>query len=452
VRIGSKVHIVGGGLAGSEAAWQLLSAGIPVVLHEMRPVKMTEAHKTGGLAELVCSNSFKAQGSDSASGCLKEEMLALDSLIINSGLKASVPAGKALAVDRILLSEYVSEKLSQFAHFTKIEEEVTSIPTLQQLEKTDEYWLIASGPLTHGDLYQQLLALCGEMKNLYFYDAIAPVIAADTINRDFCFKADRYQKDGEKEGDYLNLPLSKEQYEEFIDDILKAEMSPLHNFEKANYFEACLPIEVMAERGKETLRFGPLKPVGLVDPSTGKEAHACIQLRCENKDETMYSMVGFQTKMKWGEQKRIFSKIPALAEAEFLRFGSIHRNTYVESPKVLNKDFSFKSNSRVFLAGQLTGVEGYVESAAIGLLAARVIAARCLHKDYSLPPPTTMMGALAHYVLAGSAGEFSPMNINLGLLPPYVAPKRMGRADRRLKQCERSQEDFQAWKQSVVVN
>lgn len=440
------VHIVGGGLAGSEAAWQILkNSSAQVTLHEMRPLKMTEAHKTQGLAELVCSNSFKSMGLDSASGCLKEEMKQLDSLIIDSGFKASVPAGKALAVDRLELSRFVEERLRSDSRFELQTHEIIEIPNEAELINSNSYYVIASGPLTHGALYQELMKLCGDKKSLHFYDAIAPVIASDTINFEECFKADRYQKEEDDLGDYLNLPMSKEHYETFIDDVLGAEMTPLHHFEDTGYFESCLPIEVMAERGRETLRFGPLKPVGLVDPRTGKIPYACVQLRQENKEATMYSMVGFQTKMKWGEQKRVFSKLPGLHDAEILRYGSIHRNTYVQSAQVLSQNFSFRLNSRVFLAGQLTGVEGYVESAAIGLMVGRIVAAHSLSKDFKLPPKSTVLGALVHYVLAGESKVFSPMNCNLGLLPALESIKKTSKQERRLLQCQRAIKDFESY-------
>jgi methylenetetrahydrofolate--tRNA-(uracil-5-)-methyltransferase len=426
------IHIVGGGLAGTEAAWQALQAGLPVTLHEMRPKVSTPAHKTGNLAELVCSNSMKSMLPHTAPGQLKAEMAAFDSLVIAAANIARVPAGMALAVDREVFSEAVTTRLAGHPLFTRVDEEVTTLPTPEELEARDEYWIVATGPLTSPALAKALEELTGGRQRLYFYDAIAPVLAADSIDMTKAFRASRY---GEGEdGDYLNLPLTKDEYEAFIDAVLAAEYMPLHGFEDTKYFEACLPIEVMAERGRETLRFGPMKPVGLTDPKTGRWPWAVVQLRQENLDGTMFSMVGFQTKMKWPEQKRVFGLIPALADAEFLRFGSVHRNTYLKSPDVLAGDLSFKASPRVFLAGQVSGVEGYTESAAIGLLAGRSAAAKAQGKAFELPPRTTMIGALASYVTQGPLGDFSPMNANLGLLPAVDRRKGESKADKKARQ------------------
>ena len=347
------VHIVGGGLAGSEAAWQVLRQGFSVVLHEMRGKVMTAAHQTDHLAELVCSNSLKSLNPESAPGQLKYEMTAMDSLILKSAMAAQVPAGQALAVDRVKFSAAVTAALEAHPKFQRVCEEVQSIPTAEELKTRDEVWIIATGPLTSSALAEFLQKnYCGEVSRLAFYDAIAPIIAADSIDFDKGFFADRY---GKGSPDYFNIPLNKQEYEEFVNAVKTADYMPLHDFENTKYFEACLPIEVMIERGPETLRFGPMKPVGLEDAS-GKRPYACIQLRKENVSATMFSMVGFQTKMKWPEQSRIFSKLPSLENAEFLRFGSVHRNTYLKSPELLNTDLSFKSNPRVLLAGQVTGV------------------------------------------------------------------------------------------------
>ncbi len=436
-------HVVGGGLAGCEATWQLLQAGHTVIMHEMRPVRMTAAHKTSNLAELVCSNSLKSLGVDSAPGRLKEEMKALDSLIVRAALDAAVPAGQALAVDREVFSNFITKKFSQHKNFTKVEEEVTSIPGAATLEDTNSYWIVSTGPLTTPDLSQHIAERAGRKDNLYFYDAIAPVILAESINPEKVFRASRYGKDQRAEaaepecGDYLNIALSKEEYTNFITAIEQAEYMPLHAFEEPRYFESCLPVEVMVSRGRETLRFGPMKPVGLTDPSTGRWPWAVIQLRQENKEATMYSMVGFQTKMKWPEQKRVFSMLPALADAEFLRFGSVHRNTYFNSPEILNPNLSMKNEPRIFLAGQITGVEGYTESAAIGLLAGRFAAG-----SFKRPPVGTLMGSLLSYVVEGGLGLFQPMNANLGLLPPTERKKGESKQEKKARQCAIAKEVF----------
>jgi methylenetetrahydrofolate--tRNA-(uracil-5-)-methyltransferase len=451
------VHVVGGGLAGTEAAWQIARAGIPVTLHEMRPVKMTAAHQTGNLAELVCSNSMKSLDESSAPGLLKGEMRALDSLIIRSATKARVPAGQALAVDRIVFAEAVKEGLLDSGLVTLDGREVTSLPTPEEAAARNEYWIVASGPLTSQPLAEAIQKITGSERSLYFYDAIAPVLAAESIDMEHAFRADRY---GDADtGDYLNLPLNREEYEAFIDAVIVAEKMPLHDFEEPKYFESCLPIEVMIERGRDTLRFGPMKPVGLTDPRTGHRPWGAIQLRQENQEATMYSMVGFQTKMKWPEQKRVFSMIPALRQVEILRHGSIHRNTYLKSPEFLAHDFSFKGSPRVFLAGQISGVEGYTESAAIGLLAGRACVAKIQGESFVMPPRDTMIGALGRYVTEGCLGPYQPMNANFGLLPPPAALesnqgsgeaprkkiKKLSKADRKSVMADRARLSFTTW-------
>jgi methylenetetrahydrofolate--tRNA-(uracil-5-)-methyltransferase len=440
------IHIVGGGLAGSEAAWQALRAGFPVVLHEMRPAKMTAAHKTGELAELVCSNSLKSLNPQSAPGLLKSELATLDSLVLKAAEQAKVPAGQALAVDRGVFSDAVTGALEAHPGFRRVDEEVVRIPDDDELSRRGEAWIVATGPLTSQAMADELGRLSGVPGRLYFYDAIAPVIAADSIDMTKAFRQSRYDV-GEDAGDYLNLPLTKEQYEAFIDAVLAAEYMPLHGFEEARYFESCLPIEVMVERGRETLRFGPMKPVGLTDPTTGRRPWANLQLRLENKEATMYSMVGFQTKMKWPDQKRVFSMIPALEDAEFLRFGSVHRNTYLKSPELLADDLSFRAAPRVFLAGQITGVEGY--SAAIGLLAARFAVAKLTGKSMALPPKASMIGALAHYVTQGGLGDFQPMNCNFGLLPPLDRMRRESKQEKKDRQCLAARSAFAEWLKSL---
>jgi len=441
------IHIVGGGLAGSEAAWQVLSAGFSVTLHEMRPTQMSPAHKTGRLAELVCSNSLKSMSATSAPGLLKAEMVAFGSLVMRAADAAKVPAGQALAVDREVFSKFIEDALASHANFTRLDHEVVALPTSSEMAARDEIWIVATGPLTSAPLAAELQRLTGGQDRLYFYDAIAPVIAADSIDLQHAFAASRYDResDAESAGDYLNLPLNKAEYEAFIDALAAADYMPLHAFESTKYFESCLPVEVMVERGRETLRFGPMKPVGLINPKTGHRPWANVQLRLENTAGTMYSMVGFQTKMKWPEQQRVFALIPALRSAEFLRFGSVHRNTYLKSPEVLNPDLSVKGAPGLFVAGQITGVEGYTESAAIGLLAARAAVAKAQGLHFEMPPRDSMIGALVHYVTHGGLGDFQPMNANLGLLPHLERQRGESKADKKGRQCLAAHERFQRY-------
>ncbi|AEH44737.1 gid protein [Thermodesulfatator indicus DSM 15286] len=433
-----RVTIIGGGLAGSEAAWQLACREVPVKLYEMRPKKLTPAHKTGKLAELVCSNSLRSKEITSAVGLLKEELRRLLSLIMEAALASEVPAGKALAVDRELFASYVTEKIATHPLIEVINEEVISIPS-------EGIVIVATGPLTSEALAEDLKRYTGE-EFFHFYDAIAPIIYAESINWDKVFKADRYS---EGEGAYINCPMTKEEYERFIDALLAAEKVPFKDFEKPKYFEGCLPIEVMAERGRETLRFGPMKPVGLKDPRTGKEPYAVVQLRAENKEGTLYNLVGFQTKLKYKEQERVFRMIPGLEQAEFARFGSVHRNSFVCAPKVLTKTLQLKKEPRIFLAGQLSGVEGYVESTAMGLLAG--LNAGRLAKEMKLvvPPRTTAHGALVHYITEADPKHFQPMNINWGLFPPLDLPgkvrKKMPKRERYKLMAERAFKDLAQW-------
>lgn len=444
-----KFHIIGGGLAGCEASFQLLSRGHEVILYEMRPHVETKAHKTHQLAELVCSNSLKSMSEASATGELKREMVKLNSLILTAAYHAKVPAGQALAVNREIFSEFIEQKLSSFEQFTLVREEVTSIPSEEVLKNKNEYWIISSGPLTSDNLAKEILKLCDGDQRLYFYDAIAPILEADSINLDECFTADRYDKG---DADYINIPLNKEEYENFITEIENAEKVPLHHFESTSYFESCLPIEVMVERGRDTLRFGPLKPVGLKDPKTGRRPWANIQLRKENVEGTMYSMVGFQTKINWNEQKKVFSTLPGLKNVEFFRLGSVHRNTYIESPKVLNKNLSFKKNNHVFLAGQITGVEGYLESSCIGLMTALFAHAQCTSSELVAPPKDSMLGALTHYITYGNMGKYSPMNTNLGLLPPVQRNKNISKNDKKQIQCDHAFASFNVWYEANFTN
>ena len=403
-----EIIIIGGGLAGSEAAWQAANAGAKVKLIEMRGVKPTPVHQGDRLAELVCSNSLKSNLLTNAAGLLKEEMRRLNSLIVAAGDVSSVPAGEALAVDRELFADCITGKLEGHPNITIERAEVTSIDE-------SRVHIVATGPLTSDALAADVGRLTGQSQ-LFFYDAVAPTIDASTINREIAFLASRYDK-----GDaaYLNCPFTKDEYEAFYEALMQAEIAPLHEHEaKVPYFEGCLPIEVMAARGPKTLSFGPMKPMGLTDPRTGRRPWACLQLRQENRAATLYSMVGFQTRMKWGDQKRVFRLIPGLENAEFVRYGVIHRNTYIQSPQVLNETLQMRTYPNVFFAGQITGVEGYVESAATGILAGRNAARHLLGKPLLTLPDTTMLGALTHYVAHYEGKDFQPMNANWGIVPP----------------------------------
>ncbi len=402
-----RVLVVGGGLAGSEAAYYLATHGIETTLVEMKPNKYTHAHESEHFGELVCSNSLKSNDYyANACGLLKEEMRRIGSLIIEAADCTNVPAGAALAVDRERFSAYITEKLKACPHLTIKREEVTKLPD------TDEgYVIIATGPLTSDLLAKDIAEKMG--KDLHFYDASAPIIAAESIDMTCAFTGDRY---GKGTGDYINCPMTKEEYYAFVDELLKAEKAELHDFEKGEIFEGCMPLEVMASRGRDTLRYGTLKPVGLFDES-GKRPYAVLQLRKENEAGRAYNLVGFQTNLKFPEQKRVFSMIPALKNAEFLRYGVMHRNTYIDSPRVLNRNFSVKNNQRLFFAGQITGVEGYVESAASGLLAAIAVADEILEREPFVLDDRTVCGALQTYIATPNK-DFQPMNANFGILSP----------------------------------
>ena len=403
-----EITIIGGGLAGSEAAWQAANAGAKVRLIEMRGVKPTPVHVGDRLAELVCSNSLKSNLLTNAAGLLKEEMRRLDSLIVAAGDASSVPAGEALAVDRELFAACITGKLESHSNITLERAEVTAIDE-------SRVHIVATGPLTSDTLALEVGRLTGQSQ-LFFYDAVAPTIDASTINREIAFPASRYDK-----GDpaYLNCPFTKDEYQAFYDALLQAELIPLQEHEaKVPYFEGCLPIEVLAGRGPKTLCFGPMKPVGLTDPRTGRWPWACLQLRQENRAATLYSMVGFQTRMKWGDQKRVFRLIPGLEDADFVRYGVIHRNTYIHSPQVLDDTLQMRAYPNVFFAGQITGVEGYVESAATGILAGRNAARHLMGRPLITLPDTTMLGALASYVAHYDGKDFQPMNSNWGIVPP----------------------------------
>ena len=413
----SPVHVIGAGLAGCEAVTQLTRHGIPVILHEMRPVKSDEAHKTAYFAELVCSNSLRAGNIENAVGLLKEEMRRLGSLIMQKADKHQVPAGGALAVDRDGFAAAVTEAVKANPLVTVIHEEVTD---LESLEGTV---IVASGPLTSDALFADIKKLL-QADYLHFFDAAAPIVTADSLDYDKVYRASRYDKGG---ADYLNCPFyTKEEYVAFWEALCNAESAPVKDFEH-DVFEACMPIEEMAARGEDTMRFGPLKPVGLIDPRNGKEAYAVVQLRQDNAAASLYNLVGFQTHLKWPEQRRVFDMIPGLENAEFVRFGVMHKNTYLNSPQLLDKHFNLRSNKRFYFAGQMTGVEGYVESAASGLMAGLAAARAVLELPEVEFPDVTAHGALANYISNPAIENFQPMNINFGLIPPLTVRIRKKR-------------------------
>ncbi|WP_041081946.1 methylenetetrahydrofolate--tRNA-(uracil(54)-C(5))-methyltransferase (FADH(2)-oxidizing) TrmFO [Thermotoga profunda] len=407
-----RVHVVGGGLAGSEIAYQLVKFGIETTIHEMRPIKMTPVHKTGLLAELVCSNSLKSDDIKNASGLLKREMELFDSLIMKAAYASRVPAGKALAVDREKFSKFITDTINELG-VQIINEEVIQIP-----EDTKEIWVIATGPVTSNYLCEWLEKIIGE--NLYFFDAVAPVITADSIDYSIAFFADRY---GVGTKDHLNCPMNMSQYEKFYEALINAEVIPMEDFDKGLLFERCMPIEEIAKSGKMSLLFGPLRPVGLIDPRTGRQPYAVVQLRKDNVEGTLYNIVGFQTRLKWNEQKRIIRLIPGLENAEIVRYGVMHRNIYINSKKVLDPYMRLKTNNRIFFAGQITGVEGYLESAASGLYVALNIYRMINNLNPVLLPKTTMMGALLDYISGGSERNLQPMYANYGLLGGYRQPR-----------------------------
>ena len=413
----SPVHVIGAGLAGCEAVTQLTRHGIPVILHEMRPVKSDEAHKTAYFAELVCSNSLRAGNIENAVGLLKEEMRRLGSLIMQKADEHQVPAGGALAVDRDGFAAAVTEAVKANPLVTVIHEEVTD---LESLEGTV---IVASGPLTSDALFSDIKKLL-QADYLHFFDAAAPIVTADSLDYDKVYRASRYDKGG---ADYLNCPFyTKEEYVAFWEALCNAESAPVKDFEH-DVFEACMPIEEMAARGEDTMRFGPLKPVGLIDPRNGKEAYAVVQLRQDNAAASLYNLVGFQTHLKWPEQRRVFGMIPGLENAEFVRFGVMHKNTYLNSPQLLDKHFNLRSNKRFYFAGQMTGVEGYVESAASGLMAGLAAARAVLELPEVEFPDVTAHGALANYISNPAIENFQPMNINFGLIPPLTVRIRKKR-------------------------
>jgi methylenetetrahydrofolate--tRNA-(uracil-5-)-methyltransferase len=437
------VMIAGGGLAGSEAAWQLAERGIPVTLYEMRPGRQTPAHKTDRLAELVCSNSLKSNAPGSASWLLKEELRRCGSLLLRLADECAVPGGTALAVDRERFAEATTSAVEGHPLITVRREEFSEIPAPESPHRS-VWTLLASGPLTSQALAAELQSVTGS-ENLAFYDAISPIVDAETLNPDRLFRASRYNKGGE---DYLNCPLTEEEYRTFYAALRSAETVAPHDFEDLKYFEACLPIEELARRGYDTLRFGPMKPVGLVDPRTGKQPYAVVQLRPENLRFASYNLVGFQNHLKFPEQKRILRMISGLESAEFLRFGQIHRNTYLNAPKVLAPDLSLRARPEVLVAGQLSGVEGYVECIATGLLAALAIAAKARGEAFEPPPRTTALGSLLHYITHADPRSYQPANISFDLLLPLEDPANALTRDRRArrkKQCERALTDLQGW-------
>jgi methylenetetrahydrofolate--tRNA-(uracil-5-)-methyltransferase len=407
------ITIAGGGLAGTEAAHQAAKFGVNVKLLEMRPLGMSPAHQTGALGELVCSNSLKSDSTDNASGVLKEEMRRLGSLVIEAADNNRVPAGKALAVDRTLFARYITRKIEENPRIEIVREELLDIP-----EGLDAPVILATGPLTSDSLSRAIVKLFPECSRLYFYDAIAPIIDGESIDYSKVFRASRYENGTEEEGDYLNCPLNREEYYRLADEILKAEKIETRDFEKGIYFESCLPVEVIVERGVDTLRFGPARPVGLKDPRTGKTPFAVVQLRAENRERTMYNMVGFQTKLTYPEQRRIFRLIPGLENAEFLRLGSVHRNTYINSPALLRPTLQTIRDDMIFFAGQIVGVEGYAESAAMGILAGINAARIVTGREPVVPPGESAMGSLIRYITDRTIKNFQPMNINFGLFPP----------------------------------
>jgi methylenetetrahydrofolate--tRNA-(uracil-5-)-methyltransferase len=470
------IHIVGGGLAGSEAAWQVAEHGVRVTIHEMRPVRATAVHKTEGLAELVCSNSFRGDKLDNAVGLLKEEMRRLDSLIMRAADAARVPAGAALAVDRVVFSQHVTKALQAHPLITLAREEVRAIPPA-----TDGPVMVATGPLTSDALSADIRAFVGA-DHLSFYDAISPIVLAETIDMDKVFRASRWGcslrgaggargarsargagwgsgpgevsgpacsvDDGQ--GDYLNCPFTKSEYEAFYQAVITAESATVHDFDNATFFEGCLPIEVMAHRGVDTLRFGPMKPVGLTDPRTGRTPYAVVQLRQDTLAGDHYSLVGFQTQLKWGEQGRVLRMIPGLEQAEFVRFGMVHRNTYINGPTVLLDTWQTRRRPDLFFAGQISGVEGYVESAASGLMAGLNAAAMRQRRPLSVPPRTTALGALAYYVAHADPAHYQPTNITHGIMAPLENPPR-DKARKKALVAERALRDLEAWQNEHAV-
>jgi methylenetetrahydrofolate--tRNA-(uracil-5-)-methyltransferase len=435
-----RVTVVGGGLAGCEAAFQLARRGVPVRLFEMRPVRSSPAHSTDALAELVCSNSLRSDARENAVGLLHEELRRAGSLVLAAADANRVPAGSALAVDRIAFARAITERIEAEPGIELVRDEVRELPA--------GLAILATGPLTSDALASEVRGLCGDA--LYFYDSIAPVVHADSLDLDVIFRASRWRGPEEGGGDYLNVPLSRDEYLAFVAELVAAEKTPLHPFEKPQYFEGCLPIEVMAERGPLTLAFGPMKPVGLANPRGGPTPFAVVQLRQEDKAGTLYNLVGFQTKLKVGEQKRIFRGLPGLRNAVFARFGSVHRNTFIRAPELLDERLQHRARPGLHFAGQMAGVEGYVESAALGLLAGIFVAAKARAGEAPLPPATTALGALLRHLREADPRHFQPMNVNFGLFPPLEGrAARAPRRERNARTAERALADLAPWTEAV---
>jgi methylenetetrahydrofolate--tRNA-(uracil-5-)-methyltransferase len=432
-----KITIIGGGLAGCEAAWQAAREGAVVTLYEMKPQRFSPAHHSPNLGELVCSNSLRGAGMNNAVGCLKEELRRCGSLFMAAADATSVPAGGALAVDREAFAAWLTDRIESHPRITLVREEVTTIPE-------EETVIVASGPLTSEALSREIARRTGA-EQLYFYDAIAPIIEADAIDFTKAWRASRYGKGGD---DYVNCPLSREEYLAFVAGLRQAEKVPARDFEKMIHFEGCMPIEELAARGEMTLAFGPMKPVGLPDPHTGREPFAVVQLRQDNRHATLFNMVGFQTKLTYPEQRRLLRTIPGLENARFARLGSVHRNTFVNAPACLERTLQLRGEPRLFFAGQITGVEGYVESAATGFLAGLFAARWQRSEAIPLPPATTAFGALLAHLAESAAENFQPMNVNYGLFPPLDGRHRK-RTDRRLAMAERALADLEPWRQSL---
>ncbi len=431
--------VVGAGLAGCEAAWQAARRGMDVVLYEMKPTRFSPAHQQPELAELVCSNSLRAAGVGNAVGLLKEEMRRLGSLVLAVADESAVPAGRALAVDRLAFSRHITEAIDSHPRIRVVREVVTKIPDAPRV-------ILATGPLTAPELAAEIQGLLGE-EQLYFYDAISPIVYADSVDASVAFRASRWEAG---EGDYWNLPLDRPAYERFVRALLHADTVPLHPFEAELYFEGCLPIEEMARRGPDTLAYGPMKPVGLVDPRTGRRPHAVVQLRQEDKRGILYNLVGFQTKLRIGAQRRVLRSLPGLSEAVFARYGSVHRNTYVNAPRCLTESLEVRGRPGLYLAGQMAGVEGYVESAALGGLAGILAALAAAARPAPRPPEETAHGALLGHLAGADPTRFQPMNVNFGLFPPLAdAPRRLSKREKNLHRAARALAALETWRARV---